>query len=1105
MSDTNEKKDILNIDDIPSNLAAMKNIAGHPHCATNINMSSDNEKSLVGSERPATIVISDNYTGIERRSDVDLYARIMLNAAPVICTLWDIYGNLLDYNQEASNVLGLTVKSKSEYIEQFCNRPPEYQPNGKSSRSEMQRIIREVLETGYQRYEWMACTEGGKPLPLETSAVLVSWKGNYRIVCYSRDLREIKQLEEQTQEAEKRSKLLLDTMPLGTSLWDQEGNIIDCNEENMRMHGITDKADLLSKYFDVTCPKFQADGTASKDKAVANIRKAFETGYLKYEWTSCTATGQTFPTEKTLIRIPWKGGWCVASYTYDLREREARLEAEEIARVLLDTSPMGTTLWDPELNLIDCNHETLRMFGMFSRAEKAEFMRNFFELNPQLQSDGTPSGKKAIAHLRKAFETGYEKFEWMHLTSSGESFPAEVTMIRIPWKDSWRVATYTRDLREAKVHEREMRETLEYVNSIEIASKAAQITSQAKSEFLAKMSHELRTPLNAAIGFLGLELQKKLSQESVDNLEISLDACHTLLHLINDILDISKIEAGHFELMNQDYHLVDLINETVSLNSFRLMDNSFKSHSSPLAFHLEVDENLPSQLCGDNLRIKQVLNNLLSNAFKYTGKGVVTLSIGLESGEEEKADSTSIRFSVRDTGRGIKTENLRAIFNSYTRFGREGNKYIEGVGLGLAISKNLVEMMGGRMHVKSEYGKGSTFSCIIPQAVIDPTPLGHETADNLANFRDAPKQYKNKYPNSQQSVHLPYAKVLVVDDVQTNLRLTRSMLQQYDIEVDCVTSGQQAVDLLRSGKNRYNAIFMDHMMPGMDGIQSLHLIRAIDSDYARSVPVIVLTANVISGNETMFLEQGFQAFLAKPIDPLQLDAILKKWVKSVQQEAHLNSLRQQSQVLRHSSVSSGQAVEPAIAHAVEGLDIEEALWRFGSEQVFLDVLRSFAANMPQLLKQMQRIVETDLDGYAIIVHGLKGASYGVGANALGDMAKDLEYAAKNNDRCKIREKFPLFLETAEKLLLGINGLLDELMPEPVAKENKPLKPAPDAGELAALHQASLACAYSAMEEHLQKLEQYQYQAGEELIIWLRERMEAFDYALINERLAEYAY
>jgi signal transduction histidine kinase len=310
---------------------------------------------------------------------------------------------------------------------------------------------------------------------------------------------------------------------------------------------------------------------------------------------------------------------------------------------------------------------------------------------------------KAAAFNRAVFETGYQQFEWMHQTTSGEALPAEVTLVRLPWQGGWCTAAYIRDLREAKTHERKMREAAEYAKSLEVASQAARLASQAKSEFLAKMSHELRTPLNAAIGFLGLELQKDLPQENADNLEMSLDACYTLLHLINDILDISKIEAGHFELTNNEYRLAGLINETVSLNSFRLLHNSFDTASTPLTFRLEVDENLPSQLYGDDLRIKQVLNNLLSNAFKYTEKGTITLAVALATGEEEQAGSLPIRFSVRDTGKGIKPENFEVLFTAYTRFDSKANRFIEGAGLGLAISKHLVEMMDGRMHVESEY------------------------------------------------------------------------------------------------------------------------------------------------------------------------------------------------------------------------------------------------------------------------------------------------------------------------------------------------------------------------------------------------------------------
>jgi len=389
----------------------------------------------------------------------------------------------------------------------------------------------------------------------------------------------------------------------------------------------------------------------------------------------------------------------VASMIREIKsQKQQTQEAEECLRILLDTIPQGAILLDMEYNIIDCNQTALHMFNY---TDKAEYMAHFHERDPECQPDGTPSGEKRAALLRAAFETGHQNFEWMYRLPSGDVLPTEITLIRIPWKGEWLLASYIRDLRERqkrleaeKANELKVREAYEQAQSLKAASQAARLASQAKSEFLAKMSHELRTPLNAAIGFLGLELQNELSPASADNLEISLDACHTLLHLINDILDISKIEAGHFELTKTDYHLVSLINEVVSLNSFRLLDNSFNMKAKPLAFRLEVDENLPSQLHGDDLRIKQVLNNLLSNAFKYTEKGEITLSVGPAAGEGEQGDGLPIYFSIRDTGQGIKAKNLKNLFTSYTRFDSKANRLVEGTGLGLAICKGLVEKMG---------------------------------------------------------------------------------------------------------------------------------------------------------------------------------------------------------------------------------------------------------------------------------------------------------------------------------------------------------------------------------------------------------------------------
>jgi PAS domain S-box-containing protein len=1037
-----------------------------------------------------------------RPSDEILCARSIIEATPLISTLWDVHGNLIDCNQEAVTLFGL--KDSTDYIEHFYHRVPECQPNGENSRDMVKRLAGEVMVTGYQRFEWVSYAATGEPMPSEVTAVRIPWQeeDDYCIVCYARDLRQIQEQERRARAMEERASMLLDHTPMICTLWGLDGDLRDCNQEALNILGFQDKGGMLKGFYD-RAPECQPNGEKSRDMVKRIVKEVFATGYQRYEWMTRTAAGEPVPVETTSVLIPWEDSYRVISYSRDLREIKARerqaREVEERARIMLDAVPDGVVLIDREYNILDYNQSFLHMFGF---PDQLPGTIKFDAISPELQPDGTPSLEQADKHNHVVSETGYQKFEWMHCTVFGEPLPAEVTVVRVPWQGGWCHAACVRDLRGLKAHEQQMREANRHAHSLEVLSKAAQMASQAKSEFLARMSHELRTPLNAVIGFLDLELQKNLPQETIDRLGISLDACHNLLRLINDILDISKIEAGRFILSDNDYHLAALITDVLSLNAFRIEDK-------PIAFHLEADPNLPSTLRGDDLRIKQVLTNLLSNAFKYTKKGMVTFAIGLEpeeqAGRRAGAGSRFIRFNIQDTGQGIETENLEKLFTSYTRFDSKTNRLIEGTGLGLAISKHLVEMMGGWIEVKSAYGQGSVFSCIIPQTVIDPTPLGFENARSLNDLRDAPHFRRSKRDILGQDAHLSYAKVLVVDDVPTNLAVAQAMLERYGMSVHCASSGQEAIDLVCSEATRYNAIFMDHMMPGMSGIEALRHIRAIGSPYARSVPIIILTADVIAGNEKMFLEQGFQAFVGKPIEPAQLDEVVHKWVKDARQEVRPGSpRRRRSDVLPSDSSRNAKTREAAddAVHTVAGLNMREAISRFGSKTIFVDVLRSYAANMPDMLERMRRPAEDELAEFAIIAHGIKGTSYSVGANILGDMAKELERAAKGQDWLKVREALPAFLTAAEELLRGIGILLHDLAP--AAAVNKPLKPAPDPGQLAALRQASLSCSHSALEEHLQALDQYQYQSDGELVAWLRARADALDYDLISQRLAGYA-
>jgi CheY-like chemotaxis protein len=332
-------------------------------------------------------------------------------------------------------------------------------------------------------------------------------------------------------------------------------------------------------------------------------------------------------------------------------------------------------------------------------------------------------------------------------------------------------------------------------------------------------------------------------------------------------LDLSKIGSGKFEIIPAEYSIASLINDSATLNSVRV-------GNKPISFKLEIDENLPSTLIGDELRIRQIFNNLLSNAFKYTQAGSVIWSIKIE----QDGDGLWLVSSVKDTGSGIHESDLEDLFSEYNQADTKSTRNIEGTGLGLPIAKSLIELMGGTISVESEFGKGSTFSFRIKQeALANSELIGSATAKKLAEF----SYLDNKIDQGSklERVQIPDANVLVVDDVPMNLELARSLMKPYGMRIDCVLSGVEAIERVRSEKIKYDAIFMDHMMPGMDGIEATRIIREeIDTEYAKTVPIIALTANVIVGNEDMFLHSGFQAFLSKPIDVFLMDDIINRWV-----------------------------------------------------------------------------------------------------------------------------------------------------------------------------------------------------------------------------------
>jgi len=399
--------------------------------------------------------------------------------------------------------------------------------------------------------------------------------------------------------------------------------------------------------------------------------------------------------------------------------------------------------------------------------------------------------------------------------------------------------------------------------------KRAEEAMKAKDEFLASMSHELRTPLNAIIGLseIQMKMKKDLPKSSYEDIKHIYESGTTLLRIINDILDISKIGSGRFELICTEYSTVDMVNDAISMNKVRIGDK-------PINFEVSIDPSLPSMLFGDELRVRQILNNILSNAFKYTHSGTVSMAV---SGKVSAAGMVFMQTKITDTGIGIRREDIPLLFGKYNKLDNAKNHNIEGTGLGLSITRELLHMMGGKIMVDSDYGKGSTFSFEVPQKIIDKTPIGEEKANSLADFTykdNKSKQHEFAYTD------LSGMRVLVVDDVDINLYVTSEMLAPYKMEVDCVESGREVVDLVKKANPEYDIIFMDHMMPGIDGVEATRIIREeIGTDYAKTVPIVALTANALVGNEELFLNSGFQAFLTKPMDLLKLDETMKKLLK----------------------------------------------------------------------------------------------------------------------------------------------------------------------------------------------------------------------------------
>ena len=523
----------------------------------------------------------------------------------------------------------------------------------------------------------------------------------------------------------------------------------------------------------------------------------------------------------------------------------------------------------------------------------------------------------------------------------------------------------------------------------ERARELAEQSTRAKSSFLANMSHEIRTPMNAILGGTEIMLQHDNLPDGIENgLEKIYSSCTMLLGIINDILDFSKIEAGKLDIMPSQYSVASLINDSAYLNMMRI-------GSKPIKFELEIDENIPAKMVGDVLRIKQILNNLLSNSFKYTSAGKVTLAVtGDFSG-----DRAILEFSVSDTGKGMSKEQLGKLFDEYSRLNRDTEKYIEGTGLGLTITQRLIGLMGGEISVESEPDVGSIFTVKLPQEKVSDEVLGGDVAENLKKFRTDHLTHKGRTHIVREP--MPYGSILVVDDVETNLYVATGLLKPYGLQYETAMSGSEAIEKVRGGKV-YDVIFMDHMMPEMDGIEVTGHLR--DTGY--TAPIVALTANAVTGQADMFMHNGFDDFISKPIDTRRLDIILNKYVRDKQPQEVLDAARK-----RKNDLVTNEA---DIVH--ENTLMLESFIRDGRKAL-------------AVLEELDRLDDYGADGnirkFTITVHGMKSSLLNIGETSLSEFVAKLESAGREQRIDYIKSSAPEFSEGLRMLLERIGPKQEE--------------------------------------------------------------------------------
>jgi len=537
--------------------------------------------------------------------------------------------------------------------------------------------------------------------------------------------------------------------------------------------------------------------------------------------------------------------------------------------------------------------------------------------------------------------------------------------------------------------------------------------SASKVSFLTRMSHEIRTPINTILGMNEMILRENKDIAITEYVNYSQKAGRMLLSLVNDVLDFSKIDSGVLHIADNPYSLTEILSD-----SYHMLEARAKKKG--LSVDLNVDKQMPNQLSGDEVALKQILTNLLTNAVKYTSKGNITLGV---VGSYADSGEFSLKITVADTGDGIREEDIGKLFESFSRLDEKKNQNIEGSGLGLPIVKQLVDKMNGEITVQSVYGKGSLFTVILPQRVVGAAFVG--------DIREAFRKEAEERVRFRGGFVAPQAKILAVDDNDMNLMVIQGLLKQTKMQIDTVSGGQEALELCKDKK--YDLIFMDHMMPGMDGVETMQALRKDKKGINYATPVVVLTANAVAGCKDLYLKEGFVDYISKPVDVMKLDRVLRTYLEPSLIFEGSETEGENEQVLKTENVSvpvaekiieeaKEEKKEDSLLHIDRAIGLQYCM----DDELYRQVLESYLEQGQEYKEQLPSYYKTKAwHDYAVIAHAIKSSSLSIGAVTLSDLAKEQEFLGKDENEEEIIKTYDAFYEEFCETLIEIEGMLKQ--------------------------------------------------------------------------------